>query len=153
MDAQSELARAKWLLFGAVLFLVSGCISYDEFVYLIFGRKTQASVTGVSEVTRTRRFGLSKNKVLMVDYSFAEPDGTRRTGSDAVPIDWPRPEGSKVEVQYTRGADGSSRLAGHVNWFGLIFFGVSFASVCVFGYRLWREASEATSGSTSKRRF
>ncbi len=150
MDSDNEIARAKWLLISAVIFLVSGCVSWGELVYLVAGHDAQADVVKAYEVTRGR---LSrKQQRLTVDFSFTEPNGTRRTGTDTVPTDWPLPVGGKVPVRYTAGADGSSRLAGHVNWVGLTFFGLSVAAIGVFGFRLWREASEATSDRKPKRK-
>lgn len=144
MDSDSELARAKWLLIAGAIFLVSGCVSWGEVVYLLFGRDAQADVTKAYEVTRRGRFGVGGRTRLTVEYSFSEPDGTRRTGTDTVPTDWFDQPGGKVEVRYTAGANGSSRLAGHVNWVGLGFFGLSVGLLGFFGFRLWREASDAT---------
>jgi hypothetical protein len=152
MDSDNELARAKWLLISAGIFLVSGCVSWTELVYLVAGRDAQADVVKAYEVTRGGRFGLGGRQRLAVDFSFAEPDGTRRTGTDTVPIDWPVPAGGKVPVRYTAGADGNSRLAGHVNWVGLALFGLSVAAMGVFGFRLWREASEATRDRKPRRK-
>jgi hypothetical protein len=143
MDTENELARAKWLLISVAVFLFSAWISWGELLYLIVGRDAQADVVKAYEVTRGGRFGVGGRQRLVVDYSFTEPGGTHRTGTDTVPPDWPIPQGGKVPVRYTAGADGNSRLAGHVNWIGIVLFGLSVGAVGVFGYRLWREASEA----------
>jgi hypothetical protein len=152
MDRDSELARAKWLLFSGILFLVSCFICYGELMYLLRGKQTRATLTKAYEVTRRGRFGLSSGTVLTVEYTFVEPDGTRREDSDTVSPDWELPSDGTVPVQYTPGSEGRSRLAGHVNWFGIGFFAVSVVVLGVFGYRLWREASEATKPRPSKRR-
>jgi hypothetical protein len=151
MDTDNELARAKGLLFGGVLFLVSCFICYGELIYLVRGRQAQANVTKSYESTRRGRFGLSQGTMVTVEYAFAEPDGTRRTGSDTVRPDWPLPSNGTVPVQYTPGEDGRSRLSGHVNWFGPGFFAVSVGVLGFFGYRLWREASEAFEPRKSRR--
>lgn len=152
MDHDSEIARAKWLLFSGALFILSCFICYSELKYLIRGKQIQAKVTDAYEVTRRGRFGLSRGTVLTVEYAFTEPDGTRRTDSDTVSTDWKLGSDGTVSVQFTPGADGRSRLSGHVNWFGIVIFVVSVGVMSFFGFRLWRQASEATKPSKAKRR-
>jgi hypothetical protein len=152
VDTDSELARAKWLLFSGAFFLASCFICWGELAYLLRGRRTDATVTKAYEVTRRGRFGIGSSTALTVEYAFAEPDGTRRTGSDTVPPDWDLPPNGKAPVQYTPGEDGRSRLAGHVHWAGLAIFAVSVVVLGFFGYRLWREASEATRPARPRRR-
>jgi hypothetical protein len=152
MDHENELARAKWLMLAAAIFLVSGCLSWDELIYLISGRETQADVTKAFEVTKRGRLGMSEQRRLTVEYSFADTDGKRRIGTDTVSPDWPLPGGGKVAIQYTAGADGSSRLAGHVHWVGLTLFALSLGAMGIFGFRLWREASEATRDQKPRRK-
>ena len=137
MDGDNELARAKWLLISGLLFIVSLFLCYAEVVYLLNGRETQANVTKTYEVTKRGRFGISRGTNRVVEYAFAEPDGTRRTDSDTVSAD--TDIGQKVAVRYTPGANGRSRLAGHVNWFGVILFSGSILSMTFFGFRIWRE--------------
>jgi hypothetical protein len=151
MDADNEIARAKWLLFSGLLFVVSCFICYDELVYVLKGRETQATVTKAYEVTRRGRFGLSRGTRLTVEYAFTEPDGTRRSDSDTVDPDWDLPSTGTVRVRYTPGASGRSRLAGHVNWGGIGIFVVSLGVMGYFGFRLWREAAEAMRPRKSKR--
>jgi hypothetical protein len=151
MDRDGELARAKWLLIAAAVFLVSGCISWGELVYLAVGKDADADVVKAYPVTRGGRFGVGGRPRLAVDYTFTEPDGTRHTGTDTVDPNWPANTGGKVPVRYTAGADGSSRLAGHVNWVGLALFGLSVAALGVFGYRLGREAADEPRGRKPRR--
>lgn len=153
MDRDNELARAKWLLGSGVLFLASCFACYSEMVYLLSGHKIDAAVTEAYEVTHRTRFGMSQGKALTVEYRFAEPDGTQRTGSDTVASNWDLPPTGTIPVQYTPGAEGRSRLAGHINWLGIWFFFVSIGVLAFFGYRLWREAVEATRPSKPKRRI
>jgi hypothetical protein len=82
MDQENEIARGKWLLLGAGLFLVSGCISYDEIAYFVNGQDAEATITKVYE--SRSRWGTS----LTVEYTFSEPDGTPRKGMNAAPRDW-----------------------------------------------------------------
>jgi hypothetical protein len=152
MDPDSELARAKWLLAAGAMFLVSCFVCYSEMTYLFRGQQTQATVTQIYEVARRGRFGISHGTSLSVEYTFTEPDGTRRMDSDTVSSDWEVPPNRTVAVQYTPGPSGRSRLAGHVNWFGIGFFVVSLGVLGFFGYRLWREASQATKRGKATRR-
>jgi hypothetical protein len=152
MDTDSELARAKWLFFSGILFIVSCFVCYSELMYFLREKQTQATITKAYEVTRRGRFGLGSGTALTVEYTFVEPDGTRRDDRDTVSPDWELPSDGTVPVQYTPGAEGRSRLSGHVNWFGIGFFVVSVVVLGVFGYRLWREASEAYKPRPSNRR-
>jgi len=147
-----EVGRAKWLLISGAMFLVSCFICYAELRYLISGREVQATVTKVTEVTQRRKYGLGESKHLSIEYSFQEPNGTLRKGEDSVGLDSPLALGPTVPVQYTPGADGRSRLVGHVNWVGIAVFVVSISVLGVAGWRLWREASHAFPSRRSGRR-
>jgi hypothetical protein len=57
-----------------------------------------------------------------------------------------------ITVRYIPGPDGASRLSSQVNWIGLGIFALSIAALAFFGYRLWREAAEATRDRPSGRR-
>lgn len=151
MDSESELSRAKWMLISAGIFLISGCISWGEMVYLVLGKEVQADITKAYEVNRGGKFGIGGSQMITVEYSYIEQDGARRTGTDTVPNDWPLPRGGKVPVRYKPGSENGSRLAGHVNWFGLVFFGLSTVSMGIFGFRLWREASDSKGHRKSRR--
>jgi hypothetical protein len=136
MSDENELARAKWLLIGVVVLLVSGCISYGEIAYYFNGQDAEADITKVYE-SRGRRGRVYQT----VEYAFAEPNGTQRKGMASVSTDWPVPRNNKVAVRYTPGADGDSRLSGHVNWIGLALFAVSAGCVAVFVIRLLIEGA------------
>jgi uncharacterized membrane protein YtjA (UPF0391 family) len=142
MDEESELRRAKWLLLGIVIFLVSGCISYRELLYYVTGHNAQGQITKTYESVRRSRGRETISRV--VEYSFSEPDGTQRSGSDDLARDWPIPVDGKVMIRYTPGSDGSSRISGHVNWVGPILFAISLVLVIVFLVKLLIEASQAT---------
>src|SRR5262245_21527272 len=119
MDEESELGRAKWVL-GSVLFFFASCwICYPELTYLLYGREAQATIKNIYEVTETEFFVVTTGKHLSVEYTFTEPDGTARTASRSVGMTWSIPPDGKVRVTYTPGADGYSRLSGHVNWIGI----------------------------------
>ena len=132
----NEVARAKWLLIGVVVLLISGCISYGEVAYYLNGHDADADITKAYE-SRSRR-GRTR---LTVEYAFTEPDGTRRTGQDTVSTSSSVPRAGKVPVRYTPGEGGSSRLAGQVNWVGLALFAISAGCVAIFGIRLLLEGA------------
>ena len=135
--------RLFFLFFG--LFLVSGCMSWGELMYLVFGKTADARLTKVYESTgRTRQY-------LTVEYSFTEADGRQRTGMDTVSLDWPVPASSKVTVRYRTGEYGDSRLIGNTKWGVLALFGILFGLVAFFAIRLWLEASNAVSENPGKR--
>jgi hypothetical protein len=153
MDADNELARAKWLLIAIAVFLFSACISWGEMIYLVFGRETQADISKIyAEVRSSGRFRQRQSETMMIDYSFTEPDGTRRTGTDSIFEGMVFPSDKKVMVRYTSGAEGRSRLAGHSNWIGIILFLGSLTAIGIFGFRLWREAKEATRDRKPRRK-
>lgn len=137
MDNENELARAKWFLGCLVLFLLSGCLSYQELAYLINGHETQANITKVYE-SRGRR-GSTR---LTVEYAFTEQNGKQRKAMDTVSTDWPVPANGKVAVQYTPGEDGSARLAGGVNWIGPGMFALSICVLGVIAVRLLLEGAK-----------
>ncbi|QJW94426.1 DUF3592 domain-containing protein [Frigoriglobus tundricola] len=132
MDQETEIARAKWLLMGVLFFLVSGCFSYGEAVYLVSGHEATATVSKTFE-SPGRRGGTR----LSVEYTFSEPNGTPREGTDTVPTAWSVPANGQVPVLYISGTDGSSRLAGNVNWVALGIFAFSLVWIAVFAARLF----------------
>jgi hypothetical protein len=87
-----------------------------------------------------------------IEFSFTEPGRNLRKGSDSVDVDSPLAHAESVTVQYTPGADGRSRLAGHVNWFGIAIFVGSISVVGVSGWRLWREATQTIPSKRTGRR-
>ena len=152
MDAGHEIGRAKWVIAAGIAFLVSGCVTWGEFVYLLTGKTADARVTKVVEVTKRGRFGVSSGSQLEVSYDFAEADGTRRTGTDTAALNWPLPASGTTPVQYTPGADGNSRLAGKVNWIALGIFGVLLLTVGVLTFLLIRKARAEVNDTKPKRR-
>jgi hypothetical protein len=142
MDEESELRRAKWLIFGIVIFLVSGFFSYRELVYAISGKETRGEITKTYLTEERRRGGTTT--VRTVEYSFTEANGTQRTGTDTVSTTWPVPADRRISIRYTPGADGNSRLSGQANWIALVLFGISAIVVIVFFVKLMIEATQAT---------
>lgn len=136
MDAEHDLQKAKWLLIGIGLFLLGGCISWEEVMYLLRGRDAQATITKVFE---TR--GRTGNR-LSVEYEFTESGVGQRRGNQTVSLDWPVPRDGKVMVRYTPGIDGDSRLSGHVRWLGLLLFFGSLVFVVIGIIVMGREAHD-----------
>jgi hypothetical protein len=150
MDADSEVRRAGWLLLSFVALLASCCISFHELTYFVRGRQANGTVTKSYETVLRGRYGFERGRVRTVEYTFNEPDGTRRSGSDSVPLDWPVT--TTMAIQYMPGADGQSRLAGHANAGGVALFVGMCCLVAFFLYRLFREASEATRPARARRK-
>jgi hypothetical protein len=134
MDQEFELARFKWILLALVVFIISGCLSWGELMYLVTGKDAEANIGKVYEVTK------KGSKWLSIEYSFSEPDGTSHNGDLNAALDWRPPANGKVPVRYTPGKDGNVRLAGAVNWIALGCFGGSMALVAFFGIRLFLQA-------------
>jgi hypothetical protein len=152
MDADAETRRAKYLVFAGIAFLISSIFVYSELMYLIRGTETTATIKEVSRVEKRGRFGTSRGHKLVIDYEFKDGEGRQREGSDQVDADWAVPADRRVQIRYRPGEDGSSRLAGHVSWGAIIIFTVCLVAVGIFGFRLWREATEETKGSRKRRR-
>jgi hypothetical protein len=144
MDQENEIAKAKWLLISGVVFLVASYLTYREIVYLFQGHNAEGQVVRVFEVTRHRRSFFNRRNNLIVEYSFVEANGTQRSGSDTVRPSWQYPEDGAVMIRYTPGKAGRSRLAGQVNWFGVVLFAVSVGAMVLFSIRLWVRAAEET---------
>lgn len=152
MDAGHEIAKAKWLILAGIAFLITGCVSWGEFIYLITGKTAEATITKTAEVTKRGRFGISTGTKLEVSYSFTEADGTRRTGADTTDLNWSVPTSGKTPVQYTPGVEGDSRLSGKVNWIALSIFAVTLLAVGWFTFRLIRQASAEVHDKKPNRR-
>jgi hypothetical protein len=149
VDEKEELAKAKWLLGAGAFFILSCFFVYDEVSYLLSGREVEATLVKAYE-TRGGKFGRGARK-LDVDFTFTEPDGTQRKGTDSVAPDWPLPRTGTVAVQYTPGELGRARLKGHVYWTSIVVFVAALGTVAVMGFLLWREANEETRPAGRKR--
>lgn len=153
MDEEEELSKLKWLLIAVVVFLVSGFFSYQELKYAVWSTTTEADVTRTytTEVSSGRRFRRRRKKVLAVEYTFTDKDGSQHSERDKIPISAPTP-GPKVTIQYFTGVENSSRIKGYSRKLAVwIFLGC-----CVWlgyaGFKLYRLASEAVDGKPRRRR-
>jgi len=138
MDADDEIAKLKWLLVLGVLFLLSGCFSWREMKYSMFGKSADAALVRVYETTEYARRGRTVEK-LAIDYQF-EDKGAIRKETDSVAIDSPRPRGRTVPIEYLSGSPGSSRLKGHSNKVWMFVF---LGCLAVMGYKVFRLVQES----------
>ena len=81
-------------------------------------------------------------KVLRVSYEYTEANGTRRSETDNISIDWDGPRSGAVSVQYFAGVDHSGRIKGTGNVAFVVVFAASMAGLGFCGYKVWRIASD-----------
>jgi hypothetical protein len=94
-----------------------------------------------------------KSTSTVVRYAYTESNGSERTGSDRFSGYGPNVGiGSKVDIRYTPGPGGRSRLAGHVPWLGLGLFAVGFLGMLGTCLQLWRQASSLPAARRRRRR-
>jgi hypothetical protein len=130
----NESFRAKWLLVGVVMFLVTGCMTYSEAALLVAGHDGQATVVQSFETRRRRSTRLT------VEYEFTDRLGNKRKEQSTVSRHTPVPaRGGTIDIRYTDGQRGHSRLSGHVNWVAVGFFGVSVLLIAFGIFALVRE--------------
>jgi hypothetical protein len=135
------------LLLGAGLcfaFIVSAAFALVETRYLLWGRTVPARLVEVKETKEHAGAGQT-TPILVFQYTFNDGEQGLRIERDTVPIDWPRPAGNTVDVQYIPAEPGSSRLLGHRNEFSVIFCLGCLAAVVAFVVKLALEANEPIS--------
>lgn len=138
MDDRGKLAL---IIFGLVFLVMGSYFSYVEITYLLLGKETMGTVTKVTDFTRRHRG--HEQRYRQVEFNFAEPNGTQRSGEDNMSTDWTPPSNGVVKVQYTRGVDGRARLAGTVKWTGFVLLAIALALILFVAVRLWLEARAA----------
>src|SRR5262245_53000316 len=126
MDGWGPVRRGRFLMAAGVLFLCSTCVSYQELIYLIQGRDTEAEITRDFEERRPRG-GTTR----VVEFKFREPNGTQRHGRETVPSNWQAPPNGKVYVRYTPGENGDSRFVGNIPWLAVGFFALTVGAIVV----------------------
>jgi hypothetical protein len=151
MDRDEELARFKFLLGAAVVFLISGYFAYGELKFALLGKTAEATVIRTFNTKEMRSRGRSR-ELLVVEYQFIEANGTARSERDDVPAGWPLPTTGKVLVQYLPGMADSSRLEGHRSLVSVFVFLAALAGLTFFIVKLWREASAAVSETRGKKK-
>jgi len=128
-------------LFG--VFIISLFFAFRELRFVIWGMTTQARLIDVYEGKDINVRGDSE-PALVVHYTFQDPvEGLgMRDENDLLPIDWRRPGGETVQVQYIPGVKNASRLVGHRRMGSVVFCLASLAIVSGFILKLAREAKE-----------
>lgn len=123
-----------------MLFLMSTYFAWEEFCYIILGKRATAKVERVIETVNESRRG---RPLYGVEYCF-EDDVTNesRIERDDIPKSWKKPLGT-IEVEYLPGHPDWSRIAGNRHYLSLLFFLVCLVVVGAYGIYLFREARQA----------
>lgn len=129
VDMQREALNAKLMLVALVVFVMSGCYSWNEFRYAIWGRTTEAEVASARvEQFRGRRRTYEK---LVVRYAFDEEGGMRRQESMKLPPDTAPPVGT-VPIRYVAGRAGMSRHVNDFAWLPVTIFVAALIAAGIF---------------------
>src|ERR1035437_1258016 len=108
--------KIRIVMTHVILFILSFVMSCQELRYMAVGKTVDATLLKDQvETTRDRYGDISKRRVVV--YSFNDKDLTRQESAEAA-MDWVRPEGATVKVQYIAGHQILSRLLGqhHYGW-------------------------------------
>jgi uncharacterized membrane protein len=140
MEMDREIAKAKWLLIGLLVFVLSCCTSYREFNYWAFGIDGEATVV---KSFVTQGSGRRSRPSIQVEYTFTDNENNRRLDHFLISVEsTPPADGAKLPIRYTAGKNGGSRLAGRVNWIGPIILAVSLIFIAAGIFALIREAND-----------
>ncbi|MBP3956262.1 hypothetical protein J8F10_13310 [Gemmata sp. G18] len=137
MDHADETWKFKCILVCGALFLISCFMCYDELAFQISGKQTAATVTKAYP-SSTRRGGTETT----VEYAWSEPGGAPRKAMFTTDPSWVAPADGKLQIVYTPGADGSSRLLGQVRWGWIAIFVGSLGAAGAFMFLMWRESRD-----------
>ena len=127
-----------------VLFFLSTFLAWEELWYVVLGTSATATVDRVIETEES--YSRSYRRQLYgVTYSFKDrATAETRTERDDIPHSWPKPVGT-VEIAYLPNHPTWSRIAGHRNYYSVVFFLVCVTVAAVYGAFLYREARQAVS--------
>jgi hypothetical protein len=148
--AMSDRNKVGLIVVTLVFLGMGGYFSYVEISYLLLGRETTGTVNKVTDFTRRHRG--HEHTYRQVEFTFAEPNGTRRTGEDNMDTSWMPPSSGVIKVQYTPGVNGRARLAGNVKWSGFVIFAVALAVLFFAVGWLWLDARAAYKPRKKKKR-
>jgi hypothetical protein len=130
-----ETLQLRLMLIVGVLFIVSAFTSCQEIRYTTFGRTTAASIVKTQTVTNRR----SRN--LLLTYSFADLDGTKRTEEDDVSLDFQPIQDDEgrniVSIQFIPGSPGASRIPGGGRWIIIGIFVIMLTALSIIAVRFW----------------
>jgi hypothetical protein len=148
---KSDRGKMALIIFSLVFLVMGSYLSYVEISYLLFGTETTGTVTKVTDYTRRHRG--HEQTYRQVEFSFAEPNGSQRSGEDNMSTDWTPPSNRVIKVQYTPGADGRARLAGNVKWTGFVILAIALAVILFTVVWLVLEAHAAYRPRKKKKRI
>lgn len=131
--AAKSVRNGKHSLIGMYFFTAvfgAGCLyfAFQEARYSLTGTTATATVTHKSQELRSNSKGGGTHTVVVLDYSFQDASGTKRTGHDEVPLHWTFGPGETVSVEYLPGANAVSRVKGAKSLTqALLIFGIPVA--------------------------
>lgn len=151
MDEENELQKAKFVLFFAIVFLISGYLAFTEARYMVFGTTVDASVLRVSRTESAGRRG-RQTPQLGVEYQFTDKSGALVIEKDEVGVETKIPDGGIIRVEYLAGVKNMSRIVGTSNaaW-PIGGFVVSCLGLVFFVVKLAREANAPIKTSRKRR--
>ncbi|MBA4029493.1 MAG: hypothetical protein C0478_01030 [Planctomyces sp.] len=151
MDTDQEMQRLKGGLIILGVVLISGWFSFTELRYAVWGRQAEAVITNAEIGIERGRRG-RETAVLNVTYSYQDQAGTQRNESESLPVDTHLSTGEKAMVSYLPGVERSTRLSGRPNYFAVIMFLVSIATMIGFIVWIARQANAPIPTSRHRRK-
>ena len=108
MDFQAERLKAKWLLIAIAGFIISGCLSWVELKYAVWGVAAQGRVI---EVRQTYEVGGRGRHIPKqnVHYTFRDISGQFHDEHENMSVNFKVPE-KLIAIQYLPGVKNSPRI-------------------------------------------
>jgi hypothetical protein len=121
MGARKHAIPTVYLWLLGIVFLYSGYVSWDEWIYTTSGTTASARVVRMYDDSTSGRRGTTK--LVAVEYEFTDKDGSIRREEDRVYPDRAKRTGDTVMIRYLSGVPGRSRLEENEpwGWIGLFF--------------------------------
>ena len=130
-----ETFQLRLMLIVGILFIVSAFTSCQEIRYTTFGRTADASIV------KTLRVANRRSSNLLLTYSFADLDGTRRTEEDDVSLDFQPDQDDAghniVSIQFIPGSPGASRIPSGARWIHIAIFLIMLTALSILAVRFW----------------
>lgn len=143
MDIQAERLKAKWLLIAIAGFIITGCLSWVELKYAIWGVSTYGNIIEVRETYEVGSRGRHIPKQ-NVHYSFEDRVGQLHDEHENVSMKFPIPA-EKIAVQYLPGVKNSPRIRSWTYQIPVWIFTGCILFLAVVLARLAHEASSPPS--------